>query len=371
MTELRKVFTIFSCLLLHSAAFCQVTAPSKSSALQSQAYTIRDLEAVKMNNWWQWYSKYGYAYEIPKVEETPARGERVSLERSINFLSSETCDGRATGTRGAMEATAWIARSFSRHGLTPCGNSWFQSFQTNRGDNTVIGRNILGILYGGYSTNKYLIVGAHYDGLGNIGGNIYPGADSNASGVAAMIELARSLHMERIGGTIYKYNIIFVAMDAKSPSMDGARTIVESIRNYKLTDPRYGRKISLSDIVGFVNLDILGSTLAPVNKGQDDYLIMLAGKNESWKKALIDVNERYGTGMDLSFDYYGSEDFTELFYNRVSEQKVFLDAGIPSVMFTSGITMKTNLQDDRPETLDYNILSRRIHLIFRWIVSIL
>ena len=112
-----------------------------------------------------------------------------------------------------------------------------------------------------------------------------------------------------------------------------------------------------------VNLDLLGSSLAPVSPSRPDYLIALGGGPYRWA---LESAAR-GPRLDLTYDYYGSETFTEIFYRRVSDQRCFLEAGIPAVMFTSGITEHTNQVTDTPATLDYDLLSRRIDLISTWL----
>ena len=82
-------------------------------------------------------------------------------------------------------------------------------------------------------------------------------------------------------------------------------------------------------------------------------------------------NANRGIGLDLGFDYYGSSNFTELFYRKVSDQRWFLEKGIPSVMFTSGITMRTNKTADTVGSLDLDMLGRRISFISRWISYLL
>ena len=74
--------------------------------------------------------------------------------------------------------------------------------------------------------------------------------------------------------------------------------------------------------------------------------------------------------MDIDYTYYGSKNFTEVFY-RLSDQRVFIDNKIPAVLFTSGITMNTNRTRDTAETLDYTVFKKRIYLIFEWLEKML
>ena len=55
----------------------------------------------------------------------------------------------------------------------------------------------------------------------------------------------------------------------------------------------------------------------------------------------------------------------------MSDQRWFLERGIPSVMFTSGITMDTNKTTDIVDNLDIQVLNKRVSFIFRWLAELL
>jgi len=122
-----------------------------------------------------------------------------------------------------------------------------------------------------------------------------------------------------------------------------------------------------------VNIDQIGSSLSPVHNGKNDYMLMLG--NESLPKDMRDeieiCNMLYGLDMDLCMSYYGSSTFTKVFYHRLSDQRIFVENGIPAVMFTSGITMNTNKTRDIAASLDYKVLQKRIHLIYHWLTHII
>ena len=120
-----------------------------------------------------------------------------------------------------------------------------------------------------------------------------------------------------------------------------------------------------------MNLDQLGSTLSPVTKGNPDYLMMLSEEASGRRSTLMSAEKTQRIGLELAFDYYGSKDFTKLFYRKISDQKIFLENGVPAVMFTSGITMLNNKPGDTPDTLDYTVLMKRIRLIFYYLERIL
>lgn len=289
------------------------------------------------------------------------------LHQEISFLSDSICNGRATGTAGSIEAAMWIQRKFEDAGLSRIGHSWTRSFSAVHDTR---GRNVIGFLPGALTIpcDKYVIVGAHFDHLGTLEGKMYPGADSNASGVAALTNLAEMFGAMRRMGKILDSNIIFVAFDAKEQSLKGSMSLWNLIENGRLSNPVTGDRIYPEDITLMVNIDQIGSSLAPVRKNRKDYMIMLGTQSlEKGKRNYLDIcNKVYGTGLDIGLDYYGSVNFTKVFY-RLSDQRVFIDNDIPAVLFTSGITMNTNKTWDKPESLDMEILKKRIWLIFHWI----
>ncbi len=300
----------------------------------------------------------------------PARGLvwPEKLGREISFLTDSLCGGRATGTPGNVETASWIARKFAVAGLMPFESSWSRNILTENG---TAGRNVLGFLPGSSKTHpdRYVIVGAHHDHIGTIDGRLYPGADANASGTVAMTSLAEMLAMTRSIGKSFTCNVIFAAFDGKEMDMAGSRALWDMIREGRLIDPVSGKAITKDKIALMVNIDQIGSTLSPLSDGRKDYLIMLDGasRRTSYKDVLTSCNSMYDINLDLGFTYYGSENFTKLFY-RLSDQKVFADNRIPAVMFTSGITMNNNKPWDDTASLNIDILHKRIYLIYHWLV---
>ena len=294
-----------------------------------------------------------------------------SLFREISFLSDTLCKGRATGTAGNVDAAFWIKRKFEQAGLKCFGGSYGSHFITPTG---VHAHNVIGMLPGALSMprDRYVIVGAHFDHLGELNGSVYPGADANASGTVAMTSLADIFGAMREMGKVYDSNILFVAFDAKEMNMAGSDALWKLIDYGMLKDPVSGAAVSRDKIELMVNIDQIGSTLSPVTRGRNDYLIMLGTDSlPKGKRMNLEVcNGLHDINLDLCLSYYGSETFTRVFY-RLSDQKVFVDNGIPAVLFTSGITMNTNKTRDTAASLDMNVLRKRITLIYHWLETML
>ena len=275
---------------------------------------------------------------LPAVRISAAGPDRQAVLRAeVGFLCDSLSAGRAFGTPGAQLGTFYLLRQLRDAGL----RTTVQSFSAGGR----VGHNVVAVTPGWF--RRYIVVGAYADGLGTLGDRVYPGADANASGIAALLALARELPADCRG----EVGIVFVAFDGHKANLAGAEAFLQAFRE------QYPPIL-------MVNLDQLGSSLAPVRRGRPDYLIVLGG--EPYRAALEAANT---TALDLSYDYYGNSSITELFYRRISDQRWFLEAGIPAVMFTSGITEHTNKISDTPATLDFPLLDRRISLIAAWLRS--
>ena len=258
------------------------------------------------------------------------------LEAKVEYLSDSLCAGRGCGSTGACEAAGYILRSLRREGIEP-RLDLFEAVDAE-GRRVGVGRNI--VVDSG--SKSVVVVVAYYDGLGLIDGRFFPGADSNASGVAALLELC-----PKLGD-----GFLVAFLDGHSCNYAGARRLLGSLKG------RTVRQV--------IALDCMGSTLAPVFRSWPNFMIALGAdrcmrKGRSCRDVLIDLGDTFD--LHLNFDYYQSRDFTRLFYGKIGDHTVFLNAGMPVIVFTSGITMNTNKTTDTAATLDYPVFARRVELI--------
>ncbi|WP_421787245.1 M20/M25/M40 family metallo-hydrolase [Hyphobacterium sp.] len=175
------------------------------------------------------------------AQELRADGERA-LEH-LRILAADEMDGRRTGTAGAGAARAYIEQEFIGAGLTPWFGEGFEqpfAYTPRRSSETLDGINLVGVQVGQNPDGPVIVMTAHYDHLGNCGGQICNGADDNASGVAAMLVIAAALEE-----TQPRHTIFFAALDAEENGLNGARALVERLQDYDL------------DVVLNINLDML------------------------------------------------------------------------------------------------------------------
>lgn len=162
-----------------------------------------------------------------------------ALSAHVWFLASDLLEGRAMPTRGAQIAAEYVAAQFRRAGLEPAiEGSYFQDGEITprrRSPNApapepVLVRNVIGALPGSDPSlaATCVLVSAHYDHLGERQGgekdNIYNGANDDASGVAAVIEIAEALAALRPAP---KRTILFIAFAGEERGRLGSRFYVE------------------------------------------------------------------------------------------------------------------------------------------------
>lgn len=276
-----------------------------------------------------------------------AKTDSSFLTDMVTYLSDDSLTGRGMGTTGSLLAGTMIARQFDKQDLIPFYHRTFtQSFIKD----TIIGRNIIGVVRARYYSEKYIVISAHYDHLGILDGKIYNGADDNASGVGMLLTLSRYFSALRAEGRGVPVNIIFAAFDGKEHNMAGSETFIKNL------------PISKKDIICNINLDQIGSTLAPPAKDTNYVLVLGTKSNKAYKKVIESARGRMKNPTSINYDYYGSATFAEIFY-RTSDHYSFAKAGIPALLFTSGIHMHTYKPTDDHYFINFPILYNRTLLI--------
>ena len=205
---------------------------------------------------------------------------RSSAEATINFLASDELQGREAGFHGSRVTSEYIVSLLQWMGVSPLADSYFQPFDAYRKERQKKGRlevhpdsiaklkqevhqkltmrNVLGMIPG-KNTKEYVIVGAHFDHLGIDpvldGDQIYNGADDNASGVSAVLQIARAF---LASGQQPERNVIVAFWDGEEKGLLGSKYFVQ-------TCP------FLSQIKGYLNFDMIGRNNKPQQPKQVVY----------------------------------------------------------------------------------------------------
>ena len=276
----------------------------------------------------------------------------IQMEEMLSYLAHEMTEGRASGSKGKELAEHYLVEQFRTIGLKPWHWNYTQSFRYN---DTIVVRNIVGLLPASIPTDEYIVIGAHYDHLGRLGHTVYPGADDNASGVTALLSLARMFTAMKADGKGPRKNLLFVAFDGKELNMAGSRYFVRHL------------SVPQSQITAMVNMDMLGTDLVPPRRNRE-YLFAIGESSlpESYQGYLSYICARAFYKLDLDLTFYGSRGFYKMMYES-SDQHPFVRAGIPAVLFTSAFHEHTLKKTDTPAIINYPLLRKRTQVIFNFI----
>ncbi len=190
--------------------------------------------------------------------DAQAQGSKPRIQDDIRYLSDDRLGGRLTGSAGADSAAAYIRKRFQDVGLQPPATGWYQDYPIEgsvaqrAGLSGRTGRNVVGLLPGTDPSlrEQLIVVGAHYDHLGHgeFGaldpdsmGKVHNGADDNASGVAAILNIAQRLAQAPPARTV-----VFIAFSGEELGLLGSSSYVRQAG------------ASLGRIVAMVNFDMVG-----------------------------------------------------------------------------------------------------------------
>ena len=256
------------------------------------------------------------AAQAPATSRAPALSADA-LMATVRTLASEEYQGRAAGSEGGAKARALIRDRFVKMGLAPIGASFEYPFTFTpkppgqgpsvRSVTQGRGVNLVGRCAGTDPALPAIVLSAHYDHLGIRDGRLFPGADDNASGVAAMLEIAAQCVAQP-----FRHDVIVAAFDAEEGGLNGAQAFVAE-------PPMAKARIGLN-----VNLDMV----ARGDKGE----IYIAGTRHwpTLRPLLEPVVARAPIRVLFGHDVPGSghDDWT-----MQSDHGPFHRAGIPFVYF--------------------------------------
>ncbi|RCS54452.1 M20/M25/M40 family metallo-hydrolase [Bremerella cremea] len=236
--------------------------------------------------------------------------QKADVKKHVDILADDSFEGRAAGSRGGRAAGNYLQQLFAKYGLKPAGDggTYFQLFHGGS-------RNILGILPGkdDDGSGSLIVVGAHYDhvGYGNrtnsFGpfGYVHNGADDNASGTAALLEVVQALTEMKERP---RHSILFALWDGEEAGLLGSKYWVE----HPTVDWKRVRM--------YINLDMVGR-LRP--QGVEVY-------GTRTMPGLRQQIARANAGSDLKLDFRW-----EMTDN--SDHYTFFQRSIPTLMFHTGL----------------------------------
>lgn len=152
--------------------------------------------------------------------------DATQLLKDVQTLAADDMEGRSADRPAMAKAREFVEKRLKESGVEPIGGTHRQEFEikSRRSESALKGLNFWGQIKGKKLTDKYIVITAHYDHDGIKNGEIYNGADDNASGTAALFALASYFKKNQPD-----HSLIFVAFDAEEKGLVGARHFVANL----------------------------------------------------------------------------------------------------------------------------------------------
>ncbi|TVQ04994.1 MAG: M28 family peptidase [Balneolaceae bacterium] len=257
------------------------------------------------------------------------------LQTHVEWLASDERGGRLAGSIHEADAANYISDRFLRYGLLPMVERlrYIQLFELTGpipqllGVDNHVSRNVIGAVPGSEYPDRFIIIGAHYDGQGMGGlismdsGNepqIHNSADDNASGTAGLLWLAKHFASNPAQNTI-----IFAAFSGEELGLLGSRWFVANLEMPK------------DSVLAMINLDMIGR----LDDGKLD--IFGTGTANIWD-SLLDEIQADSLTITRTPGGMGS-----------SDHAAFYEAGIPALHYHTGTHDDYHRSSDTAEKINY------------------
>jgi Zn-dependent M28 family amino/carboxypeptidase len=293
----------------------------------------------------------------PDVAAAAATITAGDMFRLIAHLASDEMAGRDTPSPGLEAAAGYVADEFAALGLQPGATTgtFIQRFpievemlDTETGQTAIFTAavpNVVAILPGSHPVlrDTYVVFSAHMDHIGvgtadASGDSIYNGADDDASGTAALIEVAEAFASLE---TAPSRSIIFLAVSGEEKGLLGSR--------YYVDHPT----VPIESIVADVNADM-------ISRNSPDSIAVMGQEYSSLGRLLRRVVTNHPeVQLFVAGDLWPGED---LFFG--SDHFSFVRKGIPALWFFAGTHEDYHELSDEVETINTDKAARVARLIF-------
>ena len=274
-------------------------------------------------------------------------GLASSLMSDLTTLASDEMLGRKTGTKSSHSAALFIEQQFLAHALTQYQGQFLHPFNYRSGFTNKKGVNVIAQLGPLDNQQPLIVFTAHYDHLGQRGHKIFNGADDNASGVAALLHLARQFKHKSINHTM-----LFVATDAEENGLYGAKALVKTL-------VAAGHQVVLN-----INLDMLAI------KPKRGHVFAFADKRLAPFEHII---EQYNQALNSNIIFSSSNNrinrlnkTDKIDWRRASDHSAFREQNIPFLYFGVGTHKYYHTDKDNLSNIDvefYHTTVQAIELI--------
>ncbi|WP_455169397.1 M28 family metallopeptidase [Aegicerativicinus sediminis] len=297
--------------------------------------------------------KQGIAFENrTQVEQFSKSISPTDLRDHVCKLSSDEFEGRKVGESGHDKTVDYLEEFYRQEEIpSPLGTSYTQTIPREFFKEDIKeSKNVIAYIKGSEKANETVIVSAHSDHLGKDGETIYYGADDNASGTAAVMEIAQAFQKAAKLGIKPKRNVAFLHLTAEEMGLNGSL--------YYVDNP----VIPIEETVADLNIDMIGR-VDEAHKDDRNYIYVIGADRLSTELHYInqEANNIF-TKLNLDYTLNDVNDANRYYFR--SDHYNFAQKGIPVIFYFDGEHEDYHLPTDTAEKIDYELLALRTRLIF-------
>ncbi|NNK59143.1 MAG: M28 family peptidase [Flavobacteriaceae bacterium] len=278
------------------------------------------------------------------------------LKTHVYDFASEEFQGRASGSVGQKRAAQFLKYYYIKEGIkSPNGDSnYFQLIPSSYFvDGYKDTENVLAYIEGTTKPQELIVISAHYDHEGiDDEGNIYFGADDDASGTAALLEMAQAFNKAKKEGFGPDRSLLFLHTTAEEIGLQGSL--------YYTENPAF----PLDQTIANLNIDMIGRVdKAHEESGNEDYVYLIGSNRLSTELHYISerMNDEF---IDLELNYkFNDIDDRNRYYFR-SDHYNFARNNVPVIFYFNGEHDDYHKITDTPDKINYELLEKRTKLIF-------
>ncbi|AII51629.1 M28 family peptidase [Hymenobacter sp. APR13] len=210
--------------------------------------------------------------------------------------------------------------------------------------------NVLGFLEGTDKKDEVIVISAHYDHIGMRHDTIFNGADEDASGVSAVLAMARAFQEAKAAGAGPRRSVLFLLTAAEENGMLGSE--------YYTAHPA----VPLAQTVANLNLAMLGRT-DKRHAGKGPYVYLVGSDRLSTELHQVsEAANAQSSRLALDYTYNAAKSADQLYYR--SDQFSFARYGVPAMAYTSGLHPDYHKPTDDVEKIEFEQLAARARLVF-------
>lgn len=279
---------------------------------------------------------------------------KTELQDYVYVLSSDSFEGRKTGTLGYNKAANYLKQYYIQNGITSpslSNHDYFQHIPGSFFSKTQAGsHNVLAYIEGTETPEELIIISAHLDHEGIKNGQIYHGADDNASGTAVLMEIAQAFKIAKDKGFGPKRSILFIHLTGEEMGLEGSK--------YYTKHPLF----PLENTIANLNIDMIGR-VDKKHQNKPNYIYIIGADRLSTE--LHYISEQANTQfahLELDYEFNKKNDPNKFYYR--SDHYNFALKGIPSIFYFNGTHDDYHKPSDTADKIDYPLLEQRSKLIF-------